>query len=110
MCIVEMLKVGKENAITREQLCIRLKQPDRTVRKMIAEARLEGAIIINAQDGAGYYLSDDPADLRRQYNTNRRRAMAILRQQKHLLKKIHEEETKNQLEMKIDESGCRCEE
>jgi len=62
MCIVDMLKVGKENAITREQLCIRLKQPDRTVRKMIAEARLEGAIIINAQDGAGYYLSDDPAD------------------------------------------------
>ena len=109
MGIVDILQVGKENALTRAELCDMMKVTDRAVRLMIAEARAEGAIIINAQDGKGYYLSEDPADLRRQYNSNRRRALSILRQQKFLRRKLEAEENKEQLVLDIRESGCRCE-
>lgn len=95
--IVEVIGVGKENAVTRANLAAKLGMPDRAVRKMIAEARDQGAVILNAQDGKGYYLSEDPVDIRRQYNTNRARAMSILRQQKHLSQKLEEIERRDQL-------------
>lgn len=81
---------GKDQAVTREWLRAALNLPDRAVRKLIADARDRGAPIINDQDGMGYYITDDVRQLRRQYNTNRRRAMSILRQQKYLRRRISE--------------------
>lgn len=54
-------------------------------------------LIMNDQDGAGYYLSEDLSDLKRQYNRGRARALSILRQQKYLKRKIKELEQADQM-------------
>lgn len=88
MNVTDFIGIGKENAVTRGELVAILNLPDRQIRKLIQEARDRGEIIINAQDGAGYYKSDDEGELKRQYLTNQNRAMSILRQQKHIRKKL----------------------
>lgn len=90
MNICDFLRTGKENAITRNELVTLLGLPDRTVRKLIQEARDRGEVILNAQDGAGYYMSNDVGELERQYRTNRNRALSILRQQKHIRRALAE--------------------
>lgn len=88
MDIMNFIAKGKENAISRQELCLLLGLPDRAVRRMIQDARDRGEIILNAQDGAGYYTSDDVGELERQYKTNQSRALSILRQQIHLARRI----------------------
>ena len=75
---------GRDNAISRTHLCLEMGLPDRTVRGIIEQARLEGCIIINAQDGAGYYLSDDPDEWEAQYRQDTSRALSILARRKTL--------------------------
>ena len=86
--VADYIPEGKENAITRERLCAVTGLPDRKLREEIERARRRGEIIINAQDGAGYYRSEDIRDIAKQYNTNERRALSILAQQKHLRKRL----------------------
>lgn len=93
MNVLNYIGVGRENAVTREQLVERLRMPDRKVRNLIEDARREGALIVNAQDGAGYYISEDLTELHRQYRSNHSRAMSILVQQKYLRRKIKELES-----------------
>ena len=83
--IVDYIPVGRENAVTRRQLCELTGMRDRALRNAIEDARQNGEIIINAQDGRGYYRSEEPNDLAGQYVRNRNRAMAILVQQKYML-------------------------
>ena len=97
MNIVDFIPSGKENAIKRGELVALLNLPDRTVRRLIQEARDRGEIIINAQDGAGYYMSSDLGEMKRQLALNDRRAKSVLRQQKHLRRKIREAEQRNQV-------------
>ena len=75
---------GRDNAISRTHLCLEMGLPDRTVRGIIERARREGCIIINAQDGAGYYLSDDPDEWEAQYRQDTSRALSILSRRKAL--------------------------
>lgn len=97
MNIVDYISPGKQNAVTREQLRMLSGLPDRDVRRRIEEARKDGAPIVNDQDGAGYYLSEEPGELKRQYRANRSRALSILRQNTCLRRKIRElEEGVNQ--------------
>ena len=103
MKITDFIGVGRENAVTRERLVSVLNLPDRTVRRLIQEARDRGEIIINAQDGAGYYISNDVGEMKRQLNLNYSRALSVLRQQTHLMRKIREAESKDQ--MTIEEVG-----
>ncbi|EQB20038.1 hypothetical protein UNSWDHB_2624 [Dehalobacter sp. UNSWDHB] len=88
--ITDYIPEGKENAVTRERLCAVTGLPDRKIREEIERARRKGVIIINAQDGAGYYASEDLRDIARQYQQNERRALSILAQQKHLRKRLKE--------------------
>lgn len=97
MNITDFIGTGKENAVTRGELVAILNLPDRTIRRLIQEARDRGEIIINAQDGAGYYMSDDVGEMKRQLALNRSRAMSVLRQQKYLRRKIREAENKEQV-------------
>jgi len=90
MSILDYIPTGKDNAVTRAQLCAQTGLGDRAVRKLIEIARVEGAVIVNHQDGKGYYISDDPKDIRRQIATNNSRAMSILRQQKLLRQRLTE--------------------
>lgn len=86
--IADYIPKGRENAITREHLCKITGLPDRKVREEIEQARRRGAIIVNAQDGAGYYQTEDLGEIKRQFNQNERRAKSILAQQKHLRKRL----------------------
>lgn len=90
MNVLDYIGTGRANAVTRQELVRRMDLPDRKVRNMIEAARRDGALIINAQDGAGYYIGDRLEDLRHQYKINNSRAMSILVQQKHLRRRIKE--------------------
>lgn len=90
MQITDYIGTGKGNAVTRAELVNKLNLPDRTIRNLIEEERRKGTLIINAGDGAGYYISDSLDDLVRQYRTNHNRAMSVLVQQKHLRRRIKE--------------------
>lgn len=91
MNILHHIPEGKDNAVSRTRLVELTGLPDRIVRKLIEDARNKGEIIINDQDGKGYYRSNDIEDIRRQYRQNHARAMSILVQQKHLRRKLKEE-------------------
>lgn len=61
--IEEILPEGKENAISAEALCKLIGIPDkRTLQKMIAKERQEGALILSHHSG-GYYTSNDRAEV-----------------------------------------------
>lgn len=90
MNICDFIPRGRENAIRRADLVARLNLPDRKVREMIETARKDGALILNDQTGAGYYISEDLGELKRQLRSNHNRAMSVLRQNTHLRRKIKE--------------------
>lgn len=106
MDIMTFIPKGKENAIGRSELVHLLNLPDRRVRKLIQEARDRGEVILNDQSGAGYYTSDDEGELKRQYNTNRNRALSILRQQKYIRRRLREIAQRDQVTMEeVSRSG-----
>lgn len=84
MGIETYIPFGRENAVTRTELRRITGKSDRKIREEIEQARREGHIIINNQDGRGYYRTDDPDEIAKQYRQQRRRAMSILAQQKHM--------------------------
>jgi len=88
MNIERYIPTGRENAITRPNLCRASGLNDRAMRIEIEEARNRGVIIINNQDGRGYYQTDDIREIENQYKQNDSRAMAILVQQKHLRQRL----------------------
>ena len=90
MDIMTYIGVGKEAAITRREIARLTNLPDRAVRKQIEAARRNGELIVNAGDGAGYYISNNIEELMRQYRMNESRAMSILVQQKFLRRRIKE--------------------
>lgn len=53
--LLQMIPVGKTDAISRYDLCRQLKMPDRTVRQLIHDARMIHPILSNTESG-GYYL------------------------------------------------------
>lgn len=99
MDIMTFIAKGKENAISRQELAVILNLPDRTVRKLIQDARDRGELILNDQSGAGYYTSDDEGELKRQYKRNQNRATSILRQQKYIRRRLREIEQKDQVKL-----------
>ncbi len=79
--IFNLLGYGKEHAKTGEYLSNITGASGREVRECIEQLRHE-YIIINDQDGAGYYLSNDPQEARRYYRQEYNRAISILRRLK----------------------------
>ena len=88
--IIEYIPLGKENAVTSGYLQAVLGTSARCVQQMIERARLDGHIIINDQNGRGYYVSEDPDDWERQYWQDTNRALAILKRRKALRQKLIE--------------------
>ena len=84
--IVELISrtvpFGRENAIKREDLARVLQVNDRQARHYIGIARLNGVIVINDQNGDGYFQTDDVKDLVQQYKQDTNRAMTILQRRK----------------------------
>lgn len=88
MSVTDYIPVGRENAVSRSYLASMLGVSDRKMRKMIEDERRAGAIILNAQDGKGYYMTDDLDEMERQYRQDTARAMAILTRRKALRKRL----------------------
>ena len=90
MNILNYISTGKENAITRESLTAVTGLSERKIRSLIEEERAKGNIIINLQDGKGYFLpSEDETDvIESQYKINNARAMSVLVQQKYLRRRL----------------------
>lgn len=82
MNIERFIPEGKENAIPRSVLAVRLGLTDRQTRKLIEEARDRGVLICNDGDGEGYYLASDLGQIERQYRKDRARALSVLKRLK----------------------------
>jgi biotin operon repressor len=81
--VLDAIPFGRDRAISREDLAAKTGLPDRVVRKAIEEIR-RSHIILNDQDGKGYYRSYDLADIERNYRQERARALSILYRLKHM--------------------------
>lgn len=86
--LAALIPHGRENAISREALALAMGLTDRKTRKAIETARSDGLIILNDQDGRGYYQSDDTAEMLRQYRQDTARAMSVLKRRKPLRDKL----------------------
>ena len=63
MNILDCLKVGKANAITRSELSVKTGMKDRDMRKEIHDLRIQGELIISSSHGKGYYLAESDNDI-----------------------------------------------
>lgn len=76
--ILNLIPFGQANAITRQELCRLTGLPDRAIRRQIQALRESGEIIINNQDGKGYYRTDDPQEIVRYCLQEYKRANTII--------------------------------
>ena len=82
--IAKTIPFGRDNAMPRHVLSNVLGLNDRMMRHALQVAREEGVIILNQQDGRGYYQSSDLKELEAQYRQDTARAMSILKRRKAL--------------------------
>lgn len=88
--LMTVLKHGSENAVSRRRLCYEMDMSDRAVRALIEKARDEGCLILNNQDGKGYYLPSCIEEVQKQYKQDTNRALSILKRRKHMRKILKE--------------------
>ncbi len=75
MKVLDLLHYGRENAIPSKALAKAVGfQSVRELQKQIERERAAGAVILSDPCGGGYYLSNDPAELRRFTRTLHARA------------------------------------
>lgn len=78
--VYESLNYGRENAVKSAELAKRLGfKTVRELQKQIEAERAAGCVILSDSQGAGYYLSNDPVELRRFVNTLNARAANTIR-------------------------------
>ena len=75
MKVHDSLRYGRPNAVPSKILAAAMGfQSVRDLQKQIEKERAAGAVILSDTHGGGYYLSDDPAELRRFTRTMQARA------------------------------------
>lgn len=80
MKVYDSLRYGKENAIPAKTLATALGfRSVRELQKAVERERAAGAVILSDPCGGGYYLSDDPEELRRFTQTLNARARNTMR-------------------------------
>jgi len=78
--VYSSLQYGRENAIRSADLAKMLGYKTvRELQKQVESERSTGYVILCDSHGAGYYLSDDPVELRRFINTLNARAVNTIR-------------------------------
>lgn len=78
--VYESLQHGRENAVKSAELAKRLGfKSVRELQKQVEAERANGYVILSDSQGAGYYLSNDPVELRRFVNTLNARAANTIR-------------------------------
>lgn len=83
--VYNTLGVGHKNAMTRKELCMRLKCSDRLLRRAIEILRKKHPILTR-DDGSGYYLATTDAD-------GVQDALSWLRRQNRRIRSIKESES-----------------
>lgn len=61
--ILQYIPHGRENAVTRAELCRLTKMPDRCVRMEIEKLRRKGNPILSSSSAKGYWISDDITEI-----------------------------------------------
>lgn len=80
MRIFDSLRYGRENAIPSKALAEALGfRSVRDLQKAVERERAAGAVILSDPCGGGYYLSNDPGELRRFTQTLNARAKNTMR-------------------------------
>lgn len=75
--VLSCLATGEQNAVTTEALIQRTGLDRRTVRRAIHDLRLQGVLICSrTNQGGGYWIAADTADLQRFVRSMDRRAKA----------------------------------
>lgn len=78
--VYEFLEYGRENAVKSAELAKRLGfKTVRELQKQIEAERAAGYVILSDSQGVGYYLSNDPVELRRFTRTLNARAANTLK-------------------------------
>lgn len=78
--VYESLQYGRENAVKSADLAKHLGfRSIRELQKQVETERSAGYVILSDSQGAGYYLSNDPVELRRFVNTLNARAANTIR-------------------------------
>lgn len=85
-----VLPRGSANAKPRAQLAKELGLSDRNTRALIEEARGEGLLICNEQNGRGYYIATDLDEIERTWRSMRSRAIATFRAARHFRRALKE--------------------
>lgn len=79
----EHIPVGRENAVTRRQLCEATGLNDREVRKQISQLRSvdDGTdmVIVSLSNGRGYYRTNNPDEIRHFIAEMRKRNRMVFR-------------------------------
>lgn len=97
--VKDALLFGKENAIPSKQLAQILGfRSVRELQKAVELERLAGAVIISDPCGAGYYLTDDPEELRRFTRTLNARAANTLKAAESAQRALDEAEGQESME------------
>ena len=96
--LVSLLGKGEKKAVPRNVLAALMGMDDRTMRKAISYARLEGVCIANDQDGSGYYIPENLEEYKRQYRQTEKRGKVILAQLKALREAINTDENQMDIE------------
>ena len=83
---------GRDHAVSRTGIARIFDAGDRQAREWIERMRAAGAVILNAQDGRGYYrpADEDTEAVLRQLRQDEARAKSILRRTKHLRRWLRE--------------------
>lgn len=90
----DMIPYGRENAISRPELCRLTGLSDREVRRQIADLRAEDSdddmvIASSSRRGRGYFLTDKPEDIRAFIAEMLKRIRMVYRAIKVAKKKLH---------------------
>ena len=77
--LIDFIPYGKENAISRNTLTRVTGLDDRTVRATINRLRADGELILSSSHRAGYWRSENPAEIEQYLREceNRCKALAI---------------------------------
>ncbi len=91
--VLPYIAVGRENAITRGKLAGITGLSDRNLREQIGQLRRKYPIV-NRQDGSGYYISNDPGELKRYLEQETARAKSIFWSMRGAREKLREMESR----------------
>ena len=88
--VADAVPEGKDNAVSRQDLARKLGVGDRTMRRWVELARADGLVIVNDQDGKGYYQPTTEEELKRQLKQSENRTRSQLRQEKFIRARLRD--------------------